>query len=328
MLLGPFKNCTCGTFTDGVALIERIKDDTTAAAAGLLKRSGKFALSIGSYDLIRPISNNFWFATKGDSRCLLRHDGAILCEFPPGCTQISSPAKLTQTAWFPCEFKIGDDKSEQPKPLWGYCDISGRMRIQPKFAACGQFENELAIARLDKNGEEMWGVIDRHGNWVIQPAYKYLQIVSPNRFIVSAPSSEEAKASFKTASSEDRHKIFCQFLKDFDLIGMSKEELESNLGKPDAEGALDSPEAGVISYSLRSGFPCGNAYSGLEFRIDQNNKVTGWRQVESMAPRGKYFITENVRQELIDGPLTLGNLIPKNDATTPSAAIPTDTQRK
>ena len=67
----------------------------------------------------------------------------------------------------------------------GFIDLQGQIAIQPQFApdGCGgcvlhgrvgasRFSEGLAAVQL-KNGEwgKEWGFIDRHGNWVIQPAF-------------------------------------------------------------------------------------------------------------------------------------------------------------
>ncbi|HEY9732867.1 MAG TPA: WG repeat-containing protein [Drouetiella sp.] len=312
LVLGPFKNCICSPFSDGLAIIERIKNDTEAGGSALLKRNGEFAIPFGTYDSLRAVSNNYWFATKDESRYLLRHDGTVVCKFPVGCMQISAPSQLSAESWIPCQMSVTADKSSSTELLWGYCDMSGQFRIAPAYSACSQFEDGCAEVSLVINGQDAWGVIDRQGKWILQPAFKSVAHVTANRFIVPGASGEDGRLLFESASSADRWKIFCNFLKDSDLIGMTKVELESNLGKASWEGS-SADEDKSISYTLTPNVMCGNASMAIEFRLDENNKITGWRLSELMTPKGRHYITENVRQERLYGSLSLGNLVPKEN---------------
>ena len=59
--------------------------------------------------------------------------------------------------------------------LWGYIDFLGEWAIQPRFAFTDDFRGDYAVAReaiQDEDDEEYHeGVIDRNGNWVVEPHY-------------------------------------------------------------------------------------------------------------------------------------------------------------
>ncbi|MDL2243811.1 WG repeat-containing protein, partial [Bacteroidales bacterium OttesenSCG-928-J19] len=64
--------------------------------------------------------------------------------------------------------------------LWGYVNASGEMAIPARFDFAGNFENEHAVVKVEDSG---YGVIDREGNYIIEPIYEYI-IPDEKEFIV------------------------------------------------------------------------------------------------------------------------------------------------
>lgn len=64
---------------------------------------------------------------------------------------------------------------------WGFIDELGEIAIAPRFAAVGNFSNEVAVAgRMpDENSdnffqERFFGYIDSSGKWIIEPQFTYI----------------------------------------------------------------------------------------------------------------------------------------------------------
>ena len=56
--------------------------------------------------------------------------------------------------------------------LWGYINIRGEWVINAKFTDCVRFEHSLTVASaVNDHGVEAQGIIDRNGNWVLEPYY-------------------------------------------------------------------------------------------------------------------------------------------------------------
>ncbi len=52
--------------------------------------------------------------------------------------------------------------------LWGVMDISGNVKISPKFEGLGEFSDNVALAQLNKK----WGVISRKGEFIRKPEFQ------------------------------------------------------------------------------------------------------------------------------------------------------------
>lgn len=70
---------------------------------------------------------------------------------------------------------------------WGYIDLNGQLRIQPKFDYAELFSQGRAVAQID----DFYGFIDVVGNWIIRPQFSE---VTPFRFNLSVVVDEHGKA--------------------------------------------------------------------------------------------------------------------------------------
>lgn len=66
---------------------------------------------------------------------------------------------------------FGHDTGLSTKGPWGFCDAKCNIIIPDKFRDVGNFYNGLAVAQ---NDDGLWGVIDKTGQWVIQPQFSIL----------------------------------------------------------------------------------------------------------------------------------------------------------
>lgn len=85
------------------------------------------------------------------------------------------------------------------KELWGYIDIEGNIKITPQYFKAENFQNGFALVCPTKhrsrelysfnnetehtyNGsyDELWGLINSNGEYIIKPNYKYLKVLSNN----------------------------------------------------------------------------------------------------------------------------------------------------
>ncbi len=55
---------------------------------------------------------------------------------------------------------------------WGYKNTSGQVVIQPRFSAALEFVGEAALAAVSTSGEARFGLIDRRGNWILDPVWE------------------------------------------------------------------------------------------------------------------------------------------------------------
>lgn len=59
--------------------------------------------------------------------------------------------------------------------LWGYIDATGKLKIPAKFSNSTAFKEGMAWVEMPKKG---WGLIDRNGNFLIEPTYSNAQFVT------------------------------------------------------------------------------------------------------------------------------------------------------
>lgn len=79
------------------------------------------------------------------------------------------------------------DKEQLIPGEWGFIDISGKMVIPPVFDGMeGAWDNGLAIVK--QNG--LWGLIDRHGNFLIKPRLRELRPAGHDLFIIEINEKE------------------------------------------------------------------------------------------------------------------------------------------
>lgn len=83
---------------------------------------------------------------------------------------------------------LGENERRRPVQdpdtlLWGWIDDQGEIAIAPRFAKVWHFQSGIAQASSPK-APELWGLVNRLGDWVIPPAWSYLTWSSPRLVVV------------------------------------------------------------------------------------------------------------------------------------------------
>lgn len=121
------------------------------------------------------------------------------------------------------------------------------------------------VAKFRAGHPVQWEVIDRRGAVIQPPQDAYFAPLCKDRIAKFKQSDRFDPVYWKVALY--RYDEFAKFLRNYDLIGMSRDEVIALLGHPQANGL----------YSLESG-TCGNTWSGLSIEYE-NDRVKGWREV-------------------------------------------------
>lgn len=157
---------------------------------------------------------------------------------------------------------------------FGFVDTAGKFIIPPifpcpEFEWTSRFKNGLALATAEKNGTTVLGYINKNGQFVVPPKYSKLDEFSEGlaAFDSCEPGFEPAKWSLKL----DRYSGLIQFLRQYDVLSMKKEQIVKLLGRPDT--VAKNPHA--EQYMLSSG--CGGS-DWFAIRYDEDDKVCGYRQ--------------------------------------------------
>ena len=313
MIIGPFKDACLYPFANGLASITRSENGVTKA--GVLNKSGKFVIPL-EFDTISGYPDGTFLAAKGGRFILLNRKAQVLIKFPANCTTVQLPLKVSKDTLIPCGFGGTVDRKKYIGKLgskWSYCDTSGKIVFEPRFSYCTEFVGDRAVAwAISHDDEQLTGVIDKKGNWIIEPKYQWIQIATSDRFIVC---SEPTKSEDAWKEVGNRYSTFAELLRKYQFIGMQHAELQRIFGEP---GTSETPARKTkgwtesISYDLTPGASCGNACTQVEFGLDQDGRVFGWRAAGgSMQDCARPWITEDVTIESTNKGLILGNLAPK-----------------
>jgi hypothetical protein len=319
--IGPFRDADIAPFDHGIGVITVYSKEPKTTRTGALNTAGKFIVPIGEYDSLRVVDGGLLLATRKKKYFLLSKDNRVVASFPDDCTTVELPDKVGPDVWIPCGFG-GTGPSARHRGFdgakWGYCDLSGKVRMKGTFDFCSEFDGDLATVSVrddDANPDVChWGVINRKGEFVVPPRYASISIATPNLFIVPVV-GESRKEQWEDAWN-GRFDLFGRWLKQVDFIGRTKADLDDIFGAIplDTYKRYLAPAVNSVGYGLTPGAMCGNAVSILEFGFDKDGKVLGWRirgAVDNLSPP---WITENVVMRDPSRGLTLSNLVPKYES--------------
>ena len=237
--------------------------------------------------------------------------GKVVGTFPKDCTYVELYDN-DKNPLVPCTFggvPTKDGSHTDTGAKWGYCDLRGNIAIEPKFDVARQFNGEQAqVLVKDQSGTLQVGTIDRSGKWLQEPQLMQSKI-DQGRTIANSTSESEHPKTWRDAPST---KLFQQILRQQNLIGMSLENLKAIFGEPRIETdtpLLPADVQNICSYDMEPGARYGSQI--LEFGLDKNVKVWGWRtRRHAVNP----WVNEDVVTIDQERFMTLGNLIPKRQA--------------
>ena len=135
-------------FSDGFAPVE------VKGKWGFLNTDGKLAIQ-AKYDKVIPFNDGFSAVQRNGQFFALDKNGN---EFP---VDVAGIVDLNDFSEQLASFKVADD-------LVGFANGSGKVVIQAKFKAAGDFHGGLAWA---KNSAEKAGYINPQGEWVLEPQF-------------------------------------------------------------------------------------------------------------------------------------------------------------
>ena len=311
MVIGPFKDVDLTSFENNLAVVTE-RTSKTQTKAGVIDTQGKFVIPMSYETIWRSLDNKFLAMQNGHYYLIDRAERKVI-SFSEGCDDVRMKPHLTSETLIPCGFggTRGDKYVFKRGSKWGYCDSSGRMVIEPKFAYCDDFVGDMAVAYVDSTDDDvLCGVINRSGEWVLPAEFCVVNIVSANRFIVRRPPTLDE--AWKNGSK--RWESFGEYLRLHDFIGMSKQQLLEvfadgmTIAPYDKKNSEDWAES--IDLDLTPGASCGNASAHVLFGLDKSGKVFGWRIAGGVGAAYSWVRENVVLQNKHDG-LGLTNLVPK-----------------
>lgn len=165
-------------------------------------------------------------------------------------------------------------------------DPSGKEVIRTKDEVlAGKISEEMDAKQRDKVERAAQGrlklkwidnrhhsIIDLAGKYVLPPSSILLQPISNDKFIANPLGPDWQRFYHNMWAKElDGCAMFAYFLKDFDLIGMSRSELINHLGPGDSTAEKDESGDELLQYSRMRD-------ASVQIKL-HDGKVSGWRAI-------------------------------------------------
>ncbi|MBC7999891.1 MAG: WG repeat-containing protein [Leptolyngbya sp.] len=193
----------------------------------------------------------------------INSSGESLFSFPAGITHI-----------FPQQNAITCITRNLPtaKAKYIFLDYTGNVLSSNENSRPVNFEFGLAARQV---GSE-WELIDKEERVTKIPNASYLKILSSERILKYAQDNRFNAAIWRNPNPVgfgpcmNRIEHFNALLKEFNLIGMPRTQLEQLLGP------TENPRNGASFYWISTGV-CGHSWTGIEIEFD-HEKVSRWRE--------------------------------------------------
>ena len=299
IVLGPFPNTEGYPFQNGLAVVGDLKGPKTLRA-GVIDTKGNFVIP-KVYDSIDSANGKYFFARKDGKSVLLSAKNQVIAHFPDNSIMARFPEVLNDDSLVSCQFAVNENG--ESKVRWGYCNLAGKVVIQPLYDHCSwDGKDTFAVSIKDIDDYATPGTIDRQGNWIKKPE------------LLSTASAEQLSRIWK-ANTPQRSRVFCQFLKRSDFIGMNQSELIAILGVGSEDATAPAEDYRIRVYNLTPGSMCGYGIQQLKFKITKNSTVSGWL-IEGLddlreTTKTRAWITHNVIPDVPKLGLKSTNLVDK-----------------
>lgn len=160
-------------YKDAVLLV------TSNEKLGLVDRSGK-VLCPPRFDSISKFADGIAFVTSQGFKALIDTYGVLQTEL-----RFHDVKRFTQG--LACVATMGDDGAT----LWGYIDRAGNFAIEPSFSQAEPFAEGLAAVR--QSGSNLWGFITPDGEFAIEPKYESADSFNSGRARVGFGTTDDDK---------------------------------------------------------------------------------------------------------------------------------------
>lgn len=271
--IGPFREAECQSFYKNRAIV-RVSTKEGTKKTGVISTSGTFVIP-PVYDCVRRLDEDFHPKIETKSPFARYSGDFILINYPAKFAAVNVPSIIRADTLIPCMI-VPDSKSAFTGPLWGYCNLSGKMVIEPRFEYAREFSGGIAAVSVSDPLTRIsrYGHIDTSGNWTDTPS--------------AVPGNDK---TFER--NGNRRELFREILNSHNLIGMRQEEREAQFGKAEQTSPctmVPNWAKNFVSYLIGSG--CTGSTS-LVFALDTDSRIIGWKIVSSEG-NSSSWVRENV----------------------------------
>jgi len=320
----PIKGLTAAPVFGGISIVSRVEGTNTKY--GAIDRSGQTVIPV-EFDSLKHCGRDYLIGCRQNRLQINRTNGELVCLLPDNVIEVYDNLDLTINRLIPCSIVEQPDRNSviapnKQKHVWGFCDLSGQFKIEPKFTSVYPFLGAHAVASIEVAPHKpLAGVIDKSGHWTLKPKYKSLYLLTPDRLL-----AQEDRVDTMTVKEKwhdpDRwgFDLVAETLEQYNLIGMKRSDIDELMGEGSNEGTVSLAPNGICKYRQYitwRGSICGNAAQPLELGFDKNDKVVGW------TIRDGPWTCENV--VMLDPTVRFdcGVFVPKDQAAAIRASHPT-----
>lgn len=262
-------------FHDGLADYTQVNPMKT----GFVNVNGQVVIQ-PQFDYAKPFNEGLAAVLKEHEWSYIDKTGKVAITLPKDCSNAESFSEGLAAVALGGEGKLPDFLDVRDGAKWGFIDKTGKVVIPALFyidrtygiaSNAPKFQEGVAAVAVGNEVKHSYGYIDKLGSWIIQPQYKMASEFSNNKAKVCIGQTGFSREDWdnRHAGNVSRSIPFKLFLKQYELIAMSRKQVNELLGRADHK-YLDSD-----IYTLNSSF-CGNAYRGVEIHYE-NDTVTKYR---------------------------------------------------
>ena len=263
---------------------EEPKQFTVDSAGHILKNK----TSSLSYDLRTKISSNLYLVRRSNpgkvNWTVDDEKGRARFVLPKGTFDVFTASEQL----IPYAVRLaGEPDFDDSKYRMGFLNLDGKVVIEPKYLEVKPFKKGFSEVIVSyRNGRKHAGLIDKYGNFVINPSFDYssIEVTDLGNFITTKlPSHHFSSIDFKSIVRKAKVSgvdYFYGLLRDYNLIGMEKSKVISLLGKADPSPSSSNFDEFNMLFSIDyTGHS--NPFSDVVFEF-KNNRVKRWAFVKNI----------------------------------------------
>jgi hypothetical protein len=290
------------SFSNGLAVVGASAPPSTAIKYGAIDLAGNLVIPLRYKRLWVNDSKTLLADTTDGHVVLLDRRGRRICRYPDNVEL----RDVTDKKYIPCTLttKYG---AVTKGAVAASLDREGHIYDALHSPLVDPLPTEVA----DRFGDRWFGLRNRKG-WLIPPDHLGISPAGPTAWIVCLQAkqfdSNQWKEGLKQPGKFDRSREFQLFLREYNLIGMSREEVIDLLG--------DENHAGISNSFMIAGGGCLNSWSGIQIKYEAG-KVLAWRDIDASVPDANTeTATPWISKNMVYGPREYGlfakqTLIPK-----------------
>lgn len=293
IVVGPFENARLEHMEDGLALVTLNNE-----LNGMVDRTGAFVIKPEFEGIGRR--EGYFIGKKDDQLHVFSKTGELLSKLPKGITLddnageelwifsvVGAPTNGANAAAGDRdddEMETDDDDTLLEKPKYGIITPRGTIVLEPKYDEVGCYNGGYVCigTRMPGTNAIKVGVRGPDDKFVIPQIYDGVSIYGDAVLLFNIIAGfDKDKWMFGQEGMGGRVELWRAFLREHNVIGMTRAQIIESLGSADAGWTERLPSNQLIYALDTSNYPrCGNSPVPLLYiELDGNDRVIGWRSV-------------------------------------------------